>query len=231
MALVLLSPLNTLATHGSSVASSWVSTGLTFSFPPKPPLTQNPSFTEIHGPHPTAQLPAVNPIPLHSEESDRTTREAGERESAGTPRPPRFVEAAGFEARAHPPLLPRLLDPGSRGQDPAGQRGRTASVWTAPAKKRFAPSNARCRSLALEIRSEVWRQRGAEQRAVTAAARARGRERPKVPRCGREDGGRGGHEPGRVGEPWKSRGDSSPSESPEGSQLCSHLDCSLGNPI
>lgn len=111
MALVLLSPLNTLATHGSSVASSWVSTGLTFSFPPKPPLTQNPSFTDIHGPHPTAQLPAVNPIPLHSEESDRTMREAGERESAGTPRPPRFVEAAGFEARAHPPLLPPAARP------------------------------------------------------------------------------------------------------------------------
>lgn len=111
MALVLLSPLNTLATHGSSVASSWISTGLTFSFPPKPPLTQNPSFTDIHGPHPTAQLPAVNPIPLHSEESDRTTREAGERESAGTPRPPRFVEAAVFEARAHPPLLPPAARP------------------------------------------------------------------------------------------------------------------------
>lgn len=35
MALVLLSPLNTLATHASSAASSWVSTGLTFSFPHK----------------------------------------------------------------------------------------------------------------------------------------------------------------------------------------------------
>lgn len=184
--MVLLSPLNALATHASSAASSWVSTGLTFSFPPKPPLTQNPSFTDIHGPHPTAQLPAVNPIPLHSEESDRTTREAGERESAGTPRRP----ASKRELTLH--SSPRLLDPGSRGQDPAGQRGRTASVWTAPAKKRFAPSNARRRGLALEIQSEVWRQRGTEQRAVTAAARARGRERPKVPRCGRGDGGRGG---------------------------------------
>lgn len=187
MALVLLSPLNALATHASSAASSWVSTGLTFSFPHK---TQASRTSTGRTPQPSSPLSTPFLFTPRSRTGQCGRQESvnrrGHRGLHGLWRRP----ASKRELTLH--SSPRLLDPGSRGQDPAGQRGRTASVWTAPAKKRFAPSNARRRGLALEIRSEVWRQRGAEQRAVTAAARARGRERPKVPRCGRGDGGRGG---------------------------------------
>lgn len=51
--MVLLSPLNALATHASSAASSWVSTGLTFSFPHK---TQASRTSTGRTPQPSSPL-------------------------------------------------------------------------------------------------------------------------------------------------------------------------------